>query len=78
MTHTLLRMSHPRTRADHVRQSLLLGPGIGLIGVGLVSLLRQTAVISWTVLASGLALVLAYVPATVRARRVAHIAVERR
>ncbi|MCU1483172.1 MAG: hypothetical protein JWQ19_3958 [Subtercola sp.] len=59
-------MSRPRTHADRMRQSLLLGPGAGLVGVALVSLLRQTTVIGWIVLAIGLALLLAYARGTVR------------
>lgn len=70
MPPTLPPVSRPRTRADRASQSLLLGPGVALVGVALVSLLRRTTVIGWTLLALGLVLMLAYIRSTLRARRV--------
>jgi hypothetical protein len=74
---TLALMSRPQTRADRRRQSLLLGPGVGLVGVALVSLLRQTTVLGWIILAIGLVLLLTYLRGTVH-RRVARRGAEPR
>ena len=57
------------TRKDSLSQMLLLGPGVAMTTVGLISVLRHsTAVIAWIVLAFGVVLLLTYRRARLRGR----------
>lgn len=58
-------MSRPPTPADRTRRALLLGPGVGAVSVGCVSLLRASTVVGWLILALGLALLLGAVVGSV-------------
>jgi Flp pilus assembly protein TadB len=54
---------------DRARQALLLGPGVGLFVVGLLSLFRHLTALGWVVLAVGVLLLLAYARPALRRRR---------
>jgi membrane protein implicated in regulation of membrane protease activity len=54
---------------DRARQALLLGPGVGLFVVGLLSPFLHLTALGWVVLAVGVLLLLAYARPALRRRR---------